>query len=345
MSLRTVPSPVSRQNASGSAASPSLPTEHRPSRTTPAPTPVCSTRMRRLCTATERGSVGCAAGHWVAQGVATVRSNRSRRSGGRNDPVHDAVMALPSERVPARVDGAAQRVARAKLLVRSSRRADDLLGVCCVAVGLTCRDEQRTWRDRGEQIVDADVTGDLPAVGPSGSADTRGGRFVTGHLRSVRALLDPAAVAGVLTRGTVRHLPRPLDTTRNARDGNAVFLAADSLSRLFPDLDRWLLRLHPAGPIRRDEQTDHQPQHSPPRAASTTRSSPGSAVRPPPTPQLRTLRVTSLANATGWHEAKTISERLGHANVAITIDTYSHVLPAADAATAHTLAKLILGGP
>jgi integrase len=28
-----------------------------------------------------------------------------------------------------------------------------------------------------------------------------------------------------------------------------------------------------------------------------------------------------LANATGWHEVKVISERLGHANVAITIDT------------------------
>lgn len=51
-----------------------------------------------------------------------------------------------------------------------------------------------------------------------------------------------------------------------------------------------------------------------------------------------------LASATGWHEVKVISERLGHANVAITLDTYSHVLPAADEATAHTLAKLILGG-
>jgi integrase len=50
-----------------------------------------------------------------------------------------------------------------------------------------------------------------------------------------------------------------------------------------------------------------------------------------------------LARATGWHEVKVISERLGHANVAITIDTYSHVLPATDAATAHTLAQLILG--
>jgi hypothetical protein len=41
---------------------------------------------------------------------------------------------------------------------------------------------------------------------------------------------------------------------------------------------------------------------------------------------------------------KIISERLGHGNVAITIATDSHVLPVADAATAHTLAKLILGG-
>ncbi len=44
-----------------------------------------------------------------------------------------------------------------------------------------------------------------------------------------------------------------------------------------------------------------------------------------------------MANATGWHEVKVISERLGHANVAITIDIYRHVLPAADAETAHTL--------
>ena len=52
-----------------------------------------------------------------------------------------------------------------------------------------------------------------------------------------------------------------------------------------------------------------------------------------------------LANATGRDEVKIISERLGHANVAITIDTYSQMPPAADAATAHTRAKLILGGP
>jgi hypothetical protein len=41
--------------------------------------------------------------------------------------------------------------------------------------------------------------------------------------------------------------------------------------------------------------------------------------------------------------AKIVSERLGHANIAITMDTYSHVLPGLDAAAAGTVARLILG--
>ncbi|HEX9766939.1 MAG TPA: site-specific integrase, partial [Nitriliruptorales bacterium] len=52
----------------------------------------------------------------------------------------------------------------------------------------------------------------------------------------------------------------------------------------------------------------------------------------------------ALASAEGWHQVKVLSQRLGHANVAITLDTYSHVLPAADEAMAHTLADVILGG-
>ncbi|MBS3939723.1 MAG: site-specific integrase [Actinobacteria bacterium] len=51
----------------------------------------------------------------------------------------------------------------------------------------------------------------------------------------------------------------------------------------------------------------------------------------------------ALASATGWHDVKVISQRLGHASVAITLDTYSHVLPAADEQIAHTLAHVILG--
>jgi integrase len=41
--------------------------------------------------------------------------------------------------------------------------------------------------------------------------------------------------------------------------------------------------------------------------------------------------------------AKVVSERLGHANIAITMDLYSHVLPSMDDAAARTVATLILG--
>ncbi|HET9005300.1 MAG TPA: hypothetical protein VFQ04_01190 [Actinomycetes bacterium] len=38
-----------------------------------------------------------------------------------------------------------------------------------------------------------------------------------------------------------------------------------------------------------------------------------------------------------------MSERLGHANIAITMDTYSHVLPGLDEQAAGQVARLILG--
>jgi integrase len=41
--------------------------------------------------------------------------------------------------------------------------------------------------------------------------------------------------------------------------------------------------------------------------------------------------------------AKIVSERLGHATIQITLDTYSHVLPGLDAQAAETVARLILG--
>jgi integrase len=41
--------------------------------------------------------------------------------------------------------------------------------------------------------------------------------------------------------------------------------------------------------------------------------------------------------------AKVVSERLGHANIAITMDTYSHVLPGMDERAASAVARLILG--
>ena len=41
--------------------------------------------------------------------------------------------------------------------------------------------------------------------------------------------------------------------------------------------------------------------------------------------------------------AKVVSERLGHANVSITLDTYSHVLPSLQENSAAAVAALILG--
>lgn len=41
--------------------------------------------------------------------------------------------------------------------------------------------------------------------------------------------------------------------------------------------------------------------------------------------------------------AKVVSERLGHANIAITLDTYTHVLPAMQADAAAQVAGLIFG--
>ena len=42
--------------------------------------------------------------------------------------------------------------------------------------------------------------------------------------------------------------------------------------------------------------------------------------------------------------AKVVSERLGHATIAITLDTYSHVIPGMDAQAANAVASLILDG-
>jgi integrase len=53
----------------------------------------------------------------------------------------------------------------------------------------------------------------------------------------------------------------------------------------------------------------------------------------------------ATAALTAGVPAKVVSERLGHANIAITMDTYSHVLPGLDAQAADTVARLILGPP
>jgi len=50
----------------------------------------------------------------------------------------------------------------------------------------------------------------------------------------------------------------------------------------------------------------------------------------------------TLALEAGVHP-KVVTERLGHPNISITLDTYSHAIPALHAESADTVAKLIFG--
>jgi len=63
-----------------------------------------------------------------------------------------------------------------------------------------------------------------------------------------------------------------------------------------------------------------------------------------PVIRLHDLRHThaTLALAAGIHP-KIVSERLGHANIGITLDTYSHCLPALSEEAACRVAALVLG--
>lgn len=63
-----------------------------------------------------------------------------------------------------------------------------------------------------------------------------------------------------------------------------------------------------------------------------------------PTIRLHDLRHTSatLALGAGIHP-KVVSDRLGHSSIAITLDTYSHVIPGLQEAAANQLASMILG--
>jgi integrase len=114
-----------------------------------------------------------------------------------------------------------------------------------------------------------------------------------------------------------------------------------------------------AGPIWQDVQTD---EHGRSRAGLVFTREDGSLINPDwltvwfrqhaeaaglPRIRLHDVRHSyasaGLAHATGWAEVKVMSERLGHASIGITLDTYSHVLPDRDAEIAATLATHILG--
>jgi integrase len=60
--------------------------------------------------------------------------------------------------------------------------------------------------------------------------------------------------------------------------------------------------------------------------------------------EIRAVKVPGMPSGIRQgHPVKVVSERLGHANIAITMDTYSHVLPGLDEQAAGQVARLILG--
>ena len=61
----------------------------------------------------------------------------------------------------------------------------------------------------------------------------------------------------------------------------------------------------------------------------------------PPNHDLRHSYATAALSA--GIPAKVVSERLGHANIALALDTYSHVLPNMQEKAAEQVAQLILG--
>ena len=52
----------------------------------------------------------------------------------------------------------------------------------------------------------------------------------------------------------------------------------------------------------------------------------------------------TLALQAGVHP-KVVQEILGHANIAITLNTYSHAIPSMSEQAADTVAALVFGGP
>jgi integrase len=124
--------------------------------------------------------------------------------------------------------------------------------------------------------------------------------------------LDPATVAG-LRRHRVRQLQERVAADVAWQNGDYVFTWFDGRP-LHPQLPTKWIREHAA------------------------------AAGLPPI-RLHDLRHTwaSLALRAGV-PAKVVSERLGHANISITLDVYTHALPAMDAEAADTVARAIFGG-
>jgi integrase len=89
--------------------------------------------------------------------------------------------------------------------------------------------------------------------------------------------------------------------------------------------------------------TQHEGEPVSPRSFTKAFLARVKQTRLPPIP-LHSLRHTyaTLALQAGVHP-KVVSERLGHSSVSITLDVYSHAIPAMEETAAALVATLVLG--
>jgi len=84
-------------------------------------------------------------------------------------------------------------------------------------------------------------------------------------------------------------------------------------------------------------------RRAPVSALNSQRSRTGSLrLDKPGLPQKRCFTHATLALAAGIHP-KVVSERLGHSKVALTLDVYSHAIPAMEEEAALRIAALVTG--
>ena len=151
------------------------------------------------------------------------------------------------------------------------------------------------------------------------------------------------SVAQTVTTVNYRVVVAPPKTDRSRRrnklDPETVAVLAEHRER--QDAERAKLGLRPSG--RGDlvfgtvlGEPPH-PDHITARFKVLTREA---GLRPLKGPHALRHTWASLALAEGVHP-KVVSDRLGHSTIAITIDTYSHVMPSLDEEAADTVANLI----
>jgi integrase len=220
----------------------------------------------------------------------------------------------------------------------------------------TRRPEQRTWtaEELGRFVDHLDQTGDplYPAFLLAATSGLRRGELLGLRWSDVNLERGRAAVRQTVLavrdvdadKGTRRAV---FGTPKTARGLRTVPLPAQTVAALRVHRKRQLAERLKVGPDFVDHdlvfcEPDGRPHH-PDRFAK--RFMVRARHARVPVIRFHDLRHTyaTLALQAGVHP-KVVSDMLGHANIGITLDTYSHVMPAMQEQAAESIAALVFGG-